>query len=262
MNGEMSTTKGKIWEEKNSIEPEKKLENSGEFVGCDITPYINKKSENKILKDTTKISGIYKIINKINSKYYVGSSDDILSSRGRFYSHTKLLKRNKHYNKYLQRSWNKYGESNFDFIIIEETQNENLLIVEQKYLNIAKNEKNKCYNLCFDSMAPMKNRNHTIITKIKLKKSHLGKRNFMYGKHHRKDSIEKIRIARKNQIFTKEHKQNQINARIKKEIYTFFNKNTNEYFIGTQYEFKKLTKINPYFLLKKIRICYCGWMLK
>jgi len=93
------------------------------------------------------MSGIYKIINKINGKYYVGSTNDF---KWREYQHKWALNQNKHTNPHLQNSWNKYGKDNFSFIIIESNIPKNeLLMVEQKYLDISKNEQNKCYNKNF-----------------------------------------------------------------------------------------------------------------
>ena len=58
MNEEMSTIKENvIWEEKNLAEPPKKSESNGESVECVITTSTKEKLENKILNDTTKISG-------------------------------------------------------------------------------------------------------------------------------------------------------------------------------------------------------------
>ncbi len=102
------------------------------------------------IKSIQKVSGIYKITNKTNGKYYIGSSDNIHGSSGRWMEHIRTLKTQTHSNVYLQRSWNKYGESNFEFSILEEVPKENLLIVEQKYLDKAKLDYHKqCYNLTF-----------------------------------------------------------------------------------------------------------------
>lgn len=59
-----------------------------------------------------KIGGIYKITNIINKKIYIGKSKNI---QRRINHHIKDLNKNKHYNTYLQTSWNKYGECNFLF---------------------------------------------------------------------------------------------------------------------------------------------------
>lgn len=77
-------------------------------------------------------SGIYKIRNLINGKIYVGSTQDF-SFRKK--EHFWELKNNKHYNQYLQRAFNKYGEENFVFEILEECNIENLLVREQYYLD-------------------------------------------------------------------------------------------------------------------------------
>lgn len=65
--------------------------------------------------DEEDYSGIYIISNVINNKVYIGQSRD-LSSRIR--SHKKDLRGKYHRNRYLQSSWNKYGEENFSFNIL------------------------------------------------------------------------------------------------------------------------------------------------
>jgi len=77
-----------------------------------------------------KISCIYKIICKNNNKFYIGSSINI---NIRLNQHIRLLKRNKHKNKYLQKSWNKYGEKNFRFEIMETVHDINQLLTREKW---------------------------------------------------------------------------------------------------------------------------------
>jgi group I intron endonuclease len=99
-----------------------------------------------------KTSGIYKIVNKLNGRYYVGSSKDILTpNKGRWYEHKRSLSANKHKNSHLQRAWNKYGEKNFKFVIVEKCVPDvkTLLEREQVYLNLAKIKKRECYNMSF-----------------------------------------------------------------------------------------------------------------
>lgn len=99
-----------------------------------------------------KISGIYKIINKINGKFYIGSSIDIKS---RFYNHKSQLNKNIHDNQHLQNAWNKYKKDNFDFIIIKLCESSNLIVEEQKELDIWVN-KDECYNLSPSADVPMR----------------------------------------------------------------------------------------------------------
>jgi len=76
--------------------------------------------------------GIYKILNIINNNIYVGSSKNIYK---RWNRHKKELNKNIHSNTFLQRAWNKYGEKNFKFEIIEECELTLLLEREQFYLD-------------------------------------------------------------------------------------------------------------------------------
>jgi group I intron endonuclease len=79
--------------------------------------------------------GIYKIINKVNGKYYLGSSENI-NTRWKF--HRYDLRHNKHHSIHLQRAWVKYGEASFIFEIIEEVPNELIIEKEQYYLDTFK----------------------------------------------------------------------------------------------------------------------------
>jgi group I intron endonuclease len=79
------------------------------------------------------ISGLYKIVNKVNGKFYIGSSVNI---RDRFYNHKSQLNRNIHDNLYLQRAWNKHGENNFEFVIFKNCEKDILITEEQKELNV------------------------------------------------------------------------------------------------------------------------------
>lgn len=66
--------------------------------------------------------GIYCIENKINLKVYIGQTKNL---KTRFNSHLSLLRQNKHQNKHLQSSYNKYGEINFSFTVLESCENLN-----------------------------------------------------------------------------------------------------------------------------------------
>jgi len=144
-----------------------------------------------------KISGIYKIVNKLDGKYYVGSSLDILGEpHGRFYQHKAHLKCKRHYNFHLQSAWNKYNSESFDFVIIEETPcvKDILLEVEQKYLDVAKTEKHKCYNKSFVASGPDWSEENRKKRSILIS----GKNNPNYG------NGDKIR-GKKNPFYNKKH---------------------------------------------------------
>lgn len=86
-------------------------------------------------------SGIYKIINKINNKIYIGSAKNI---KQRLKNHKTCLINNKHCNEYLQLSFNKYGNDCFIFEIIEYCEIEKLVEREQYYIDTLNPE----YNIC------------------------------------------------------------------------------------------------------------------
>ena len=101
------------------------------------------------LEDALKISkmGVYVLKNKINGKMYVGSSND-LKLRKRVHFHH--LRNNIHENRWLQKSFIKHGEINFDFLVLETVLAEdNLIDREQCYLDLYKTySSHKGYNIC------------------------------------------------------------------------------------------------------------------
>lgn len=80
-----------------------------------------------------KICGVYKITNKGNGKVYIGSSIDI---KQRWAGHKSSLRRKVHENQYLQNAWNKYGEDNFIFEIIEKCSKDHINSREQHWIDI------------------------------------------------------------------------------------------------------------------------------
>ena len=53
--------------------------------------------------------GVYKIVNTVNGKIYIGSSKNI---DRRWNEHIRVLELNAHNNQHLQNAWNKYGKNN------------------------------------------------------------------------------------------------------------------------------------------------------
>lgn len=111
-------------------------------------------------------SGIYQITNKINKKVYIGSS---ICIKNRWKSHLSDLRRNVHPNIYLQNSWNKHKEKNFEFSILEYTTKDELLDREQYWIDeLNATNKKIGYNISLVAGSPMKNRKHTEKTIAKI----------------------------------------------------------------------------------------------
>ena len=79
-----------------------------------------------------KQSGIYRITNRVNGKFYIGSTVNLPT---RFAEHRHGLRHGLHRNPKLLAAWNKYGETAFCFELIESVQPTELLIREQHYLD-------------------------------------------------------------------------------------------------------------------------------
>jgi group I intron endonuclease len=73
---------------------------------------------------------VYCIKNLITNKYYVGSSSKF---KVRKRQHLAELRKNKHHSSKLQNSWNKYGESSFQFVILEEVIDFSFLIEREQF---------------------------------------------------------------------------------------------------------------------------------
>jgi group I intron endonuclease len=67
---------------------------------------------------------VYKIINKVNGKLYIGASKVL---KDRWYHHKYRLKNQFHHAPELQKDWNNFGEENFDFDVIAERFDEDEL---------------------------------------------------------------------------------------------------------------------------------------
>lgn len=83
--------------------------------------------------------GVYLIHNVESAKFYVGSSINI---KGRWSAHISKLNSDKHGNRHLQNSWKKYGEQAFRFYIIGNCSTDEILKLEQKYIDQIKPEYN------------------------------------------------------------------------------------------------------------------------
>lgn len=96
--------------------------------------------------------GIYKIINVVNNKFYVGSAVDFKRRKTRHFSELRM---GKHNNQKLQNAWNKYGEQAFVFVVVEELPDDaDLFAAENVWLHEHVGTE-YCYNIGVNATAPM-----------------------------------------------------------------------------------------------------------
>ena len=117
------------------------------------------------------LSGIYSIFNLLNGKKYIGSSKNIYN---RWHEHLHNLKNNKAHNLHLQNAWNKYGEENFVFNVLEYCKEEERFEREQYYIDFMLPE----YNFSLQVVA---NSEREISEKQKLQISETLKKKYASG---------------------------------------------------------------------------------
>ncbi len=83
--------------------------------------------------DNIRLCGVYVIRNLQNGKVYIGST--AINFRKRWREHRTTLLRGTHDSGHLQRAWNKYGESAFEFNILRVTKPEEAVLVEQSFID-------------------------------------------------------------------------------------------------------------------------------
>lgn len=135
--------------------------------------------------------GIYKIINVVNNKFYVGSAVDFTARKRR---HWWALRSQRHANKHLQAAWNKYGEESFKFLIVEELpEGADLVSAEDAWLKEHVG-KEYCYNLGTEAVA--------------FTRGWYGEKNSMWGKTfvHTPEAKARIAAASKARIQSDEEK--------------------------------------------------------
>lgn len=94
------------------------------------------------------LMGIYEIVNTSNNKRYVGRTTNLTKRKN---SHYNALRKGEHYNKFLQRSFNKYGEDAFAFNVLEHCPSlEDTIERERYYIELLGTEYNdRGYNMAY-----------------------------------------------------------------------------------------------------------------
>ena len=134
---------------------------------------------------------IYEIL--IGKYRQIGSTHNL---QEREYHHLNLLTQNKHYNKYLQRVYNKYKTATFAILYEFETREE------------AYQKEQELLNLYFRQPG------YVMESKFATGGSLPGEESFMYGKKHSEETKQKIGAKHKGKIVSEETKQKLRETRI------------------------------------------------
>lgn len=157
-----------------------------------------------------KIIGIYKIESKIKpERIYIGSSINI---GNRWTCHLSNLRLNKHGSMKLQNHCNKYGIDDLIFKIITQCEREDLIRMEQKYIDFYKPYFNTRIfadnNIGIERSLEYKEKmskvkkgfSHSEETKLKMRNNHVGMKGRKFSEEHRK----KIGEANHKRIISEE----------------------------------------------------------
>lgn len=133
-------------------------------------------AENERLKNLRrKISGVYLILNTVNSKVYVGQSVDV---KIRYIAHLSALRigTTKKSNPYLQRSFDLYGESAFDFVLLERCERNKFLLnsLERFWIDYF-NSANSLYGYNLIAYSESLLGEYSELSKEKMRQAKLGK---------------------------------------------------------------------------------------
>ena len=137
-------------------------------------------------------AGIYKIVNTVSNKAYVGQS---LRVKKRVQEHFRLLRLGKHTNPHLQNSYSKHGEQAFAWeleVVCEHPDDldiiENAFLRGEAYFN-----EPLAYNIANYAKVPMRGKRHTAETRQQISSAKSGRREHVTAVYREKLSHAQIK---------------------------------------------------------------------
>lgn len=179
-----------------------------------------------------KLSGIYAIVNLVNGKQYVGSAVDLDNRKS---VHFSKLKNNQHVNGKLQNAWNKYGERNFYFTVLELVPNKESLVEVEQYWIDASDCVDNGYNL-----------RAVARSNLGMKFSEEGRfnvRKALLGRKHTEETRKKIGEGNKGKVVSEEVRKKMSEVRKNSEICKEHLKRISQAKIGTKHSPETIEKM-------------------
>lgn len=189
---------------------------------------------NNYERSLREVSGVYRIRNLTNNKFYIGSTNNLYR---RFIQHKTLLEKGVHHSIYLQRAFDKYGTSQFIMEVLLLCKQEYLLYYEQQLIyelepdyNMNKEAtSNRGYKWSEQSRqkaseSHLGNQNalgHKLSEESKQlisasrKGKYIGEQNGFYGKTHTEEIRQRIRDAQTGRKHSEETKKKQSKSHYK-----------------------------------------------
>lgn len=119
---------------------------NGRFFSSEVKPIVVYKQLNSnktnILKENEGKSGVYRFVNDINNKSYIGSSVRLNKRFHVYFSKLTITNELKKANSYIYRAILKYNYDNFRLEILEYCDKKDIIIREQFYIDSLKPEYN------------------------------------------------------------------------------------------------------------------------
>lgn len=156
-------------------------------------------------------SGIYKILNLIDGKFYIGSTANFIY---RWKLYEQRLNYGDHHSQHLQAAWNKYSADNFEFIALEGVEDLTKLIErEQWWIDFT-----KCYNkkigynvrkIAQSCIGIIRNEQSKLKSSIAIKSSEKFRKysQSRVGRPRKQETKDKLSLAHIGKIKTEEHRR-------------------------------------------------------
>lgn len=152
----------------------------------------------------TNVCGIYKLYFENDSRFYIGSTNDL---QERLQAHTRAVNKQKHFNIYFQRLCLKLGIENLKYEILAKCPQEYLLKMEQWFVDKLKPE----LNLAEIVGRPPSNRKRgykmSEEAKLNISKARTGQKVDRSNYTHSQETLDKISKALTGRIVSDETKQ-------------------------------------------------------